>query len=385
MTQGFPAGPATRRRRSYIYELLPVAALALITSACSTRGSVEAKASPEPAKVDVASTAPRQIRATGTIQAVSSFTVQVPQLSGRGMRITLVRLAPNGTRVKAGDLLAEFDRTQQADLAREAKAKFEDLAHQVAQKRAQNRNDAEKRSADLKQAEADQAKAEIQLKKAEVLSAIDRDKNQVKLDSARTRVASLKKTDKLRTDAETAALRILELQRDRQKVALERAEANSAKLLLKAPIEGMVALENVWRSGSMGHAQEGDQLWSGQPLLKIFDPTRMEVRTLVGEPDGAILKPGTVATVHIDAYPDAVFKARFHSASPVATAALGSPIKNFIARFQLDDTDPRLLPDLSAAVILHAQPPDAATKAPVQTSQAPNQTVAGTKSPAANP
>ncbi|HYP12996.1 MAG TPA: efflux RND transporter periplasmic adaptor subunit [Bryobacteraceae bacterium] len=326
---------------------------------------MEARQSPGPETSNALAPHIRQIRATGTIQAVKSFTVQVPQLSGRQSRITLVKLAPNGMRVKAGDLLAEFDRTQQIDLAREAKAKFEDLSHQVMQKQAQNRNDAEKRGADLKQAEADLAKAEIQLKKAEVISAIERDQNQAKADSARTRVVSLKKVDQLRRQAEAAALRILELQRDRQKVALERAESNLNKLTLKAPIAGMVALENIWRSGSMGNAQEGDQLWTGQNLLKIFDPDSMEVRAEIGEPDGAILKPGTVATVFIDAYPDASFKAYFHSANPVATAAIGSPIKNFSARFRIEGMDPRLLPDLSAAIVLRADRPDLAAEAAV--------------------
>jgi hypothetical protein len=45
--------------------------------------------------------------------------------------------------------------------------------------------------------------------------------------------------------------------------------------VIKAEIGGMVALQNVFRNNSMGHAQEGDQLWPGQPLLRIFDPTVM--------------------------------------------------------------------------------------------------------------
>jgi multidrug resistance efflux pump len=321
----------------------------------SNRRAVQVEAKDTSAPPNVGAAGARQIRATGTIQAVKAFTVIVPQLSGQNSRVTLVQLVPNGTRVKAGDLLAEFDRTQQIDAAREARAKFEDLSHQVQQKIAQNKNEVEKRSADLKQAEADLAKAEIQLKKGPVLSEIERLKNEVKAEGARARVVSLTKIDERKRVAEAAALKVLELQRERQKVALERAERNSEKLLLKAPIEGMVALETLWRGGSMGNAQEGDQLWTGQALLKIFDPAQMEVRTLIGEPDGAVLKPGTVAKVYLDAYPDADFKASFHSASPVATAALGSPIKNFTARFRLEGIDPRLLPDLSAAVILQAE------------------------------
>lgn len=177
----------------------------------------------------------------------------------------------------------------------------------------------------------------------------------MKAQNARFRLQSLHKSDASRRVAEAAALEILKLQMERQKVALERAENNARLLVLKAPLSGMVALENLWRGGSMGNAQEGDQLGSGQTLLKIFDPSAMEVRTLIGEPDGATLHEGATATVYLDAYPDAVFKARLHSASPVATAALGSPIRNFGAIFRVEVSDPRLLPDLSAAVIVRAE------------------------------
>ena len=294
----------------------------------------------------------KAIRATGLVRAVKVSSIQVPQIAGQGGRMTLVRLVPNGTHVKQGDTLAEFDRTKQLDDALEAEAKFDDLGHQVRQKVASNRSDAEKRLGDLKQAEADLAKAEIQLKKGPILSDIDRAKNEAKAESARARVASILKIHEHRMKVEAAALRIIELQQDRQKVAWERATSNAEKLIVKAPLAGMVALENIWRGGSMGHAQEGDQLWNGQPMLKLFDPTEMEVHAQIGEPDGAALKPGTKARVRLDAYPEVEFEGRFESASPVASSALGSPIKNFAARFRLIGTDPRLLPDLSAAVVI---------------------------------
>jgi hypothetical protein len=105
----------------------------------------------------------------------------------------------------------------------------------------------------------------------------------------------------------------------------------------------------------MGHAQEGDQLWRGQALVRIFDPAEMQVRTTVGEPDGAVLQPGGRAKVFLDAYPDLVFTARFVSASPVAASALGSPIKSFNAVFAIEKSDPHLMPDLSAAVVVEPE------------------------------
>jgi HlyD family secretion protein len=294
----------------------------------------------------------RQVRATGTIVAIHTFTVQTPQIAGQGGQMTLTALAPNGAKVEVGGVLAEFDRTAQLDSAIQANTKYQDLAHQVDQKLAQNQSDAERRAADLQKAEGDLAKAELELRKGPLLSEIDRLKNEAKAEDARAHVASLKKSGKFHDVSDAAALRILELQRDRQKVALQLAESNAEHLSVKAPLAGMVALQNVWRNGTMGHAQEGDQLYSGQPLLRIFDPTEMEIRASVGEPDGAVLVPGARALVNLDAYPELVFTAHFHSASPVATAPLGSPIKTFTATFRLDKPDPHFLPDLSAAVII---------------------------------
>jgi HlyD family secretion protein len=294
----------------------------------------------------------RHIRATGTVQAVHVSNVQVPHVTGQGGKVTLTSLVPNGSRVNQGDVLAEFDRVQQLDNARDANAKFDDLGHQVEQKKAEFLSNAEKRRSDLQKAEADLAKAKLQLRRGPLLSDIDRLKNEAKAEDAQAHVDSLLRSNHSHDQGEAANIRVLELQRDRQKVNLDRSQRNSELLIIHAPLAGMVALENIWRNGSMGHAQEGDQLYSGQPLIRIFDPSQMEVETLVGEPDGAILAPGAHAKVHLDAYPELTFEAHFISASPVAASALGAPIKTFTARFRLDQSDPHLLPDLSAAVII---------------------------------
>jgi HlyD family secretion protein len=309
--------------------------------------SVRADSSTPP----VATPAEHHIRSTGTVAAVRISPIMVPQIRGPGGQLTLTRLIPNGTSVKEGDLLAEFDQVQQQDDSRDAKAKADDLGHQSDQMRAQNRSDQAKRAADLKQAEADLAKAEIELQKGEVLSEIDRLKNQAKADDARAHVASLKRSNQSHDAADAAGLRILELQRDRQQVALDRAMNNIDRLTVRAPIAGMVALESAWRNGSFGPFQEGDQAWPGQPLIRIFDPTEMMIVTQVSEPDGAVIaERGARAKVYLDAYPGAVFDARLESASPVAAGGLQSPIRSFTARFRVGQRDPRLLPDLSAAV-----------------------------------
>jgi multidrug resistance efflux pump len=174
-------------------------------------------------------------------------------------------------------------------------------------------------------------------------------KTEEKLKDAEAHVASLLRSNQLHDDSEKAEIQVLMLQRDRQKLTLARLRKDFERLIVRAPLDGMIALDSVWKNNSMGHAQEGDQLYPGNSLLRIFDPANMVLVLSVNETDGAALRPGTKAVVHLDAYPGLTFNAHFDSASPVAASALGSPLKTFAARYLLESRDPHLLPDLTAA------------------------------------
>ena len=330
---------------------LPLALLANFLPAGCSRTPATAIAVSEPKPAAPAQPSQRKvIRATGLIQALEWQSIRVPQLSGAGGRVTLTRLIPNGSKVSKNDPLVEFDRTSLVDEEREAKAKLDDLSHQLEEKKAQVKSDAAKRVAQLKEAEADLEKAQLQLRKGPVLSDIDRLKNESKAENARERVLSLKKSDGLRQRAEQAVVKILELKRVRQQVALERIETNLERLLIRAPQDGMVALETTWRNGSMGPPQEGDQTWPGMPLLRIFNPSSMVVQATIDEADFASLSKVTHAQLYLDAYPGARFDATLTSSSPVATAGMDTPVRTFTAMFRIEQQSPQLLPDLSAAL-----------------------------------
>ncbi|MGD0500215.1 MAG: HlyD family efflux transporter periplasmic adaptor subunit [Bryobacteraceae bacterium] len=266
--------------------------------------------------------------------------------------MTLTQLVPNGTQVKQGDLIAAFDPTQQMDAARDAKAKFEDLGHQVEQRVAENRANAAKRAADLRQAEADLKNDQYELQKEAVLGRIELQEDRAKAAGAAAHLASLKKSQAFHDASEVAGLRILELQRDRQKINMQRAEDNIQKLAIRAPLAGMLALEYTYRGNAYGHPQVGDQLYRGNALASIFDPSEMQVRCSINEPDILALESGSPASVTLDAYPGIALPAHFLYASPVASTGIGTPIKLFLALFHIDRRDPHLLPDLSAAVVL---------------------------------
>ena len=329
-------------------------AAAFLLAACSRVSPPVTHAASQPPPADAP--VKREIRITGTVQAVHSSKILVPQIQGNFSSMTLTRIIPNGSTVQEGDVIATFDPTTQMDAVRDATGRYGDLSHQVDQKRAQNRADAESRISALRQAEADLAKAEIEIRKGPILSEIERLENQQKAAIARQHCEALRTANALHDQADAAALRYLELQRDRQKVAMERAQTNLDKMTLKAPLAGMIAQLDVFRTNTLGHAQEGDQLYRGQPIVSIFDPTDMQVRCQVGEPDTAALAPNAHGMVYLDAYPEVALPAHLEMASPVASSGWDSPIKTFTAVFRIDKTDPHLLPDLSAAIVIQLAP-----------------------------
>ena len=99
------------------------------------------------------------------------------------------------------------------------------------------------------------------MQKAPILAKSPSWKTKSKPKSRGQHVESLTKSNAFHDQSDAAALQILELQRDRQKVALERAQINLDRMQVRAPLAGMVAHQNVYRGNSFGHAQEGDQLY----------------------------------------------------------------------------------------------------------------------------
>jgi len=350
MTRKVTTGISTFGSRSLSVVVLCLAAL---LASCNRPAPAPTHAASEPA-VAPAPRVKREIRASCVVQAVQAVHLPVPRIQAQSSYITLTQLIPSGSRVKEGDLIAGFDATQQMDAARDAQAKFEDLGHQVEQRNAEIRASREQRTANLRQAEASLAKAELELTKGPTLSDIDRQKNEAQAAGARTHLASLKKSMAYREKSEAASLQSLELQRDRQKIAMQRAQDNIRALEVHAPLAGTVIHEFTYRAGSYGRAQIGDQVVRGYPLVSIFEPSEMLVRCSVNEPDILALQAGGPVSAFLDAYPDLVFPAHFQYASPVASSGRSTPIKSFLAVFSIDKPDPHLLPDLSAGIILTA-------------------------------
>jgi len=191
------------------------------------------------------------------------------------------------------------------------------------------------------------------MQKVELLSRIDAEKAREDLDEADATLTQLKTTFDLKRKAAQASIRILEIQRDRTRETMLHAQANAALMQIRAPIDGLVVFNTIWKQGHMGEVQEGDQVRPGVPFLQVIDPSRMEVHVPVNQEDLLRLSVGQMVTVHLDAYPDLAFQGRLDSIDPLGQKGdFSAQLREFSATFSVQGSDPRLMPDLSAAVDL---------------------------------
>jgi HlyD family secretion protein len=260
------------------------------------------------------------LRLTGATQAVTSIPIVAPRLAGEpGGALTFVRLLPNGAHVKRGDLLVEFDRQNEIKNYLDNRAKWMDLANQVAKRQSTESADRAKDETDIQTAEDQVKTAQLEMQKLELLSRIDQEITQQQLAEAQASLKELQQTFKLKRAEAAAALRDLELQRDQAQRDMLHAQRNEERMAIRSPIEGVVVLHSIWKSGTFATVEEGDQVRPGTGFMEVVNPSEMEVRAKVSQMGMARLSAGQQAEVQLDAYPGLVLPAKLESLAPIAT------------------------------------------------------------------
>jgi HlyD family secretion protein len=292
------------------------------------------------------------LRLSGTTQAARSFAVLAPKLEGAQLgNMVITSLVPSGTHVKQGDVLVTFDPQSQIKDYLDKQDKYTELAGQVAQKQGDEEVARAKDETALQAAENDYKKAQLELQKNEIVSPIDAEKNQETLDETRTTFQQLQETFALKRKAAAAAIHILELQRDRAQEAMQYAKSNASKMTIHSPMNGIAVLNAIWLNERMGTVQAGDSVFPGTSFMQVVDPSKMEVRVAVNQSDVEKIRIGDHAQIRPDAYPGMSLAAELEEISPLGQeGSFSDKIRLFSARFSVQGSDPRLLPDLSVAV-----------------------------------
>jgi len=292
------------------------------------------------------------LRLQGSVEPVRSHPVTVPRLTGSGTgTLIIVHLVKPGTRVKHGELLVEFDRQAQLKTAHDREAEYRDFIEQINRTRGEQITAAAHGHAELTTAENAVKSAELEVQKTEVVAPITAEQNRLSLDEARAKADQIRRTFELHRKLDVAAVRALEIQRDRAMNAWRHAQSNAEKMRVLSPIDGMVVLKSTWKNGTMGEVQEGEEVRSGLGIMDVIDSSAMQVRARVNQADISALRVGQTAHITLDSYPGRSFAGRLEQLSQIgAISTMSNRVRTFLAVFSIGGTDAHLMPDLAAAI-----------------------------------
>jgi len=181
------------------------------------------------------------------------------------------------------------------------------------------------------------------------------------LESAKAKVRAVKESsEKLKETAQyTIAGKEAAIARAAANIASAETKLTIAKDQLKhseiySPLDGFIIYPEFFLAGSSEKrkVQIGDSVFPTQAFIQIPDTSQMLVDTQIREVDIYKVKSGQEAVIRVDAYPDLVLKGKV---SLIGTLAEGKEKeggggKYFNLQIQLEGTDPRLRPGMTARV-----------------------------------
>lgn len=299
----------------------------------------------------------------GEVRPVRSTLVLAPLNAGE---LTIVKIAKNGTAVKAGDVVGEFDavtmrrtiQEKQSDL-RTALASFEQL-------KADSKISLEEKSAAVRKAQFEVSKAELSVAEVDLAGSIENQKSKLALADAKQRLHEMQAAEaaaKLAVDADFAArTRLI----DKIKADLAQYQAAVSALVATAPIDGTVNILPNYRTASMmgmpAEFKPGDKTYAGAAILEMPDLSSVFLIARIDETDRGLIKPGQTAAIRADAIADREYDASISNISFLArldSSGGWPPAKQFDLKITFTNPDDRLRPGMSAvARIAVGQIPD---------------------------
>ncbi|MGB9605351.1 MAG: efflux RND transporter periplasmic adaptor subunit [Bryobacteraceae bacterium] len=312
----------------------------------------------------------RTLRVSGQTSARHFANITVPLVrapdSGQGM--TLVKLAKPGSYVKAGDVVAEIDARNLLDHIDDVKDQVAQAANEIKKRIAEQAVDWENLQQTLRVAKANWDKALLDLKAAEVKTELERELYRIRAEEAEASYKQLQADIPLTRQQQAADLRILEIAHQRQQIHLQNHQQDLTRFTIRTPMNGMVVMQQIFRSGEAAQIQEGDQVSPGQQILKVVDLSSMQLEGAINQAENAQLRVGQRARVGLDAFPGLEFPGTVYAIGALAVRqGRGESyyLRTVPVRIAIHGSDPRLLPDLSAWAEVEIETEENALMAPL--------------------
>jgi HlyD family secretion protein len=293
------------------------------------------------------------VTARAEIRGGNPEVMTAPQTGGSEMHITF--LANGGQAVKPGDVVVQFDTTEQDYKLREAEADLAEAEQHIVQATAQESADEEEDRYALLKARADVQVAELEARKNPILPSLTARQNDLALGNARDHLTQLESNLANHKATNKAAIAVHQAGKTKAEAQATTARQNIEAMTLKAHRAGYVALRQNTNAPILFYGaivpmfQVGDVARPGMAIADILDLRNWELGANVGELDRGHLSIGQKVDVSIIAMPDRPLTGHVKELG----ATSGPPWdRHFECKIALDNATPELRPGMSATIVV---------------------------------
>src|SRR5688500_3702596 len=251
---------------------------------------------------------PVVVYTTGELRSVRAVGLVAPAIGGP---LQILRIMGTGTPVKQGDVVVEFDLSEQEEKLAQAKSELAQAEQEITKLRADIVVQRAQEQVTLLTARFDVQRAELDVQAntqaSELVGVIEAKKNVLILDEAKGRLSQLEGDLKSRDATDRASLAVLEEKRNKARLAMETAQRNIDQMRIRAPFDGLVAVKDndtngaAWTGMVVPEYRAGDTVWPGRPVAEVLHESGLELVAKVTEYDRAHLAAGQKAEVAIHA------------------------------------------------------------------------------------
>jgi biotin carboxyl carrier protein len=297
-----------------------------------------------------------KVATTGFLRTQQSRVISAPPIAGGTLQI--IQLARFGAQVRKGDVVLEFDPSQQEYNLAQNRSDLLQAEQEIVKAKADAAvQTAEDQTAQLK-AKYAVRRAELDVSKNELLSKIDAQKNLLALDEAKRALTQLEQDIRSHSASNEAALAISEEKRHKARLAMEQAEENIKRMRVVAPLDGLVVIKGN-RDSTGGFFTDGmtlpdyhvgDQVNPGSSIAEVIDTSHLEVSAQVGETDRTNLKAGQSVDILVDALPGQTFPGKVQTVGGATSREFWDDpgMRKFDIAIELHSDDHRLRPGFAA-------------------------------------
>ena len=277
-----------------------------------------------------------KVTAEGTLKAKESTKITVPPTVRR--RVRLAWVAPEGTLLEEGDLVARFDGREFEINLEEAEADLSGTLQDVTRTRAdsdvklgEHRRDYEVAELELDFAEQFDLTDEFIFSRREIVEdAIDEELAGARRDHAQD-------MSEIQEELAQTELEILDIEKRKSTIRIDDARTGLSSLEVRAPHRGIFTLSRNWRGETVA---VGTEMWRGQEIGEIPALDTMEAEVFVLEADAGGVAAGQTASVVVESNPEVVHAAKVSRMEAVAKPRFrGSPVQYFGVTLEFVGTD----------------------------------------------